>query len=196
MTPKAKSNSTVTTAWDAETNVLTHTVLGVGVIRTDLNKVSDAIRRRLTAHGATQRVTDAAAIPAEPLADTEEGRAEQKARRAKAKFEAMQRVSAHLESGSEEWSPAREGGVIGLDGILLRAVCEVTGKDEATIRAMIEANVGKHNASAEPKDKITPRAYLAKLGTGEKVAAVADRMRAALTPAVDPDAELAAMMGE
>lgn len=202
MQTKAKANSQVTHAFDAATNELTIKVTDAGNHVLRLNAVSATCRNRAAVHGFIQRVVDAAAIPSEPIAVADPKAADpvaEKARvaaynealrisRAVRKSGLMGRLVEHYNTGSDEWSPAREAGVIGLDGILLRAVMEVTGKDEPAVRALIATQAATH--------KVTERAYLAKLGTGAKVAEVANRMRAEGASDVDADAELDALMAE
>lgn len=186
MVTKAKSNSIVTTTWDAATQTIGYKVLGVGELALHLDRISQANRIRGEVNGWVQRIVDAAAIPAEALPDGEEARVAQAHARAVKKHALMARLCEHYESGSEDWSPARDSSGPGLDSLLIRAVMEVTGKDETQVRTLIATN-------AEVK-KVTPRAYLAVLGSGAKVAEVANRMRAEGTT-IDADEELAGIMG-
>jgi hypothetical protein len=188
MQTKAKENSVVTTKYDPEAKKITYTVLGVGDLTLYLSRISEANTLRFVIHGAGQKVVDAAAIPAEPLADTEEGRAAQKLARAQRKFNAMRRIVDHYNSGTDDWSPAREGGVVGLDTTLLAAVSEVLGKDVPKVRELVAAGAEKKG--------VAQRAYLAKLAENADVAKVVNRLRAEGAGDVDPDEELAGMMGE
>ena len=178
MNTKAKSNSIVTTTV-TDLSIAFH-VKGAGTCILSRSAISSTVTVRAMLHGLIQRVSDAAAksrdtttgLPATP----------------EAKLAAMSRLVDHYNSGSEEWSPARVEGVVALDTILVRAIMEVLGKDEATVRAYIDRGATKNG--------VTPRAYLAKVGTGEKVSAVADRMRGESLPNIDADDELEGMDDE
>ena len=133
----------------------------------DLTRVSDAVKARALIHGLVQRVSDKAAIPC----DTATGLPATPQQ----KLDAMRGLVDHFMSGTDEWSPARAEGAgrkpkDGLDPIAIAAVCEVTGKDEAAIRAIIEAGAAAKN--------VKPVAYLGALAGSSKVAAVIERMRA------------------
>lgn len=186
MQTKAKENSVVTTSYDDAAKTITYTVLGAGALTLHLPRVSEANKTRAVIHGFGQRVVDGAAIPAEPLADTEEGREAQKLARAAKKFEAMKRLVDHYNEGSDAWSPARTEGVIGLDSTLLAAVAEVIGKTTDEVRGLVKAG--------SERKTVTQRAYLAKLAENADVAKVVDRMRAAGAEGMDADEELAGLM--
>ena len=187
MQTKAKENSVVTTSYDAEAQAISYTVIGHPTLTLKLSMVSEANKARAIVHGFGQRVVDAAAIPAEPLPATPEGREAQKVARAARKHDLIQKVIEHYNSGSEDWSAARAAGVVGLDRILLGAVCEVLGKDEATVRGLVKLGAEKR--------EVTQGAYLAKLATNADVAKVVDRMRAETAGEMSADEELAGMMG-
>lgn len=168
----------ITTTWDDATQAVVFNVAGQPSLSFPLSQVSEANKARFMRHGIIQRVSDAAALER----NTTDGQpATPEAKRA-----AMARLVEHYLTGTDDWSPAREGGTIGLDTIQLAAVCEVTGKGLEVIRAMVEAKAAEH--------KVTQKAYLARLAASAKVAPVVDRMRAAGAPDVDPDGELDAMM--
>jgi len=161
MQTKPKSNSVITHAL-GEDGVLTFNVIGAGTFPFDISKVSQANRDRAARHGFIQRLTDAAAI----------GR--DKATGASAppsvKLAAMQRLAEFYMAGGDDWSPAREaGGGPGLDGVILAAVAEATGKTLEEVRVMVAEGAGRK--------AITPKAYLAALGTAKLVAPIVARIR-------------------
>ena len=193
MTTKAKSNSIITTQLD-ESGRITFTVKGAGganehgqptdaQLVLDPAQVAESVRRRAMIHGFIQRVSDKAAISR----NTENGQPATP----QEKFEAMKGLVDHFMSGSEEWAPTRSGGAGrkpgGLDIIVLQAVAEVTGKDVAAVRGMVEAG-----AKAKA---ITQVQFLAALGSSSKVAPVVERMRAEAVADLDGD-ELLEGLGE
>ena len=95
----------------------------------------------------------------------------------------------HYESGSPDWSPARETKVPGtrLDPIILAAVVEVLGMTTAQVRERV--------ARGAEKNGCTQAAYLEGLTQNRKVADAVDRIKkAAPKPEIDADAELDNMM--
>lgn len=161
MQTKAKSNSVITHAPQEDGSILFN-VKGAGEFRFDPAKTSEANQRRAMLHGFVQRIADAAAMSR----NTTTGQAASPAD----KMAAMQRLVSHYESGSTDWSPARaEGKAGGLDQVILAAVVEATGKTTEEVRAMVAKG-------AEGKG-ITPKAYLAALGTAKLVAPIVARIR-------------------
>ena len=163
MQTKPKSNSVVTHTVDPVSGDITFQAIGAGSVTLKLASVSDVVKGRAMRHGLIQRVSDAAAIsrnstngqPATPAT----------------KLASMARLVDHYNSGAEGWSPERvEGSGPGLDTLVIAAVMEATGRDEAAIRAMV--------AKGAEEKKITPRAYLSALAGAKLVAPIVDRMRA------------------
>jgi hypothetical protein len=183
MAQATERKSVITTTVSEDQVSITFHVKGAGDLVLDLSKVNSAILTRARTHGFIQRVSDKAAIPC----DTTTGLPATPAM----KLEAMRGMVEHFMSGSSEWNVKRAEGTRkpkdGLDPIIIAAVCEVTGKDEAAIRAIIEAG-------AKAKE-IKPVAYLAALAGAGKVRTVVDRMRAEQAPDLDGD-ELLEGMGE
>lgn len=187
---KAKSNSVITTAV-TPSGMIEFTILkgnedGTNaVLRLDPTAVSDANRIRAMRHGFIQKVSDRAALDRNKTTGQAATPAE--------KLTAMKSLVDHLASGSEDWSPARAEGkarVDQLDPVVIAAVCEVTGKDEATIRALI--------ASGAEKAKVSKAVYLAVLGAGKKVKPVVERMNLerATGAGLDGDEMLEEAMGD
>lgn len=164
----------ITTKFNEPTQTLTFDVKGCEPLVLILTQVSDAVKARAMRHGIVQRVSDAAALDRNTTSGASATPEEKRA--------AMARLVEHYMTGTDDWSPAREGGTIGLDTIALAAVSEVAGKPIEAIRAMVEAKAIEH--------KVTQRAYLARLAGSPKVAPVVDRMRAAGAAEVDVDADL------
>lgn len=164
----------ITTTWDEATQTITFNVVGCDPLPLTLTQVSEAVKGRAMRHGIIQRVSDAAAL--------ERNTADGASATPEAKRAAMARLVDHYMTGTDEWSPAREGGIIGLDPVILAAVAEFAKKPVEAIRAMVEAKAIEH--------KTTQRAYLARLGAGPKIAPIVDRMRGEQAPGVDVDADL------
>lgn len=179
MAKATERKAVIQTTLSGDKSVITFKVRDAGELVLDLTKVSEAVRARALIHGLVQRVSDKAAIPC----DTTTGLPATPAQ----KLESMRGLVEHFMSGTEEWSPARAEGATrkpkdGLDPIIIAAVCEVTGKDEAAIRATIAKG-------AEAKS-LKPVAFLAALAGAAKVRAVVERMRAEQAPEIDGDALL------
>lgn len=114
MNTKAKSNSVITHAMDNAGNI-TFTVLGIGDMVIHPDTLHPDVMRRAALHGMIQRISDAAAISR----DAETG----KPASAQDKFDAMQRLVAHYESGTSEWSRKPVAGEGKSGGLLFRALC-------------------------------------------------------------------------
>lgn len=105
-------------------------VKDVGESELKLAQVSEANKVRAVVHGFTQRCSDRAAISR----DTKTG----KPASAKDKFDAIDELVQHYNSGAEVWSTAREGGggPSAETGLLITALCEHYPKktrDELTL---------------------------------------------------------------
>lgn len=183
MAKATERKAVIQTTLSEDKKVITFKVRDAGELVLDLTKVSAAVQARALIHGLVQRVSDKAAIPC----DTATGLPATPAM----KLDAMKGLVEHFMSGTDEWSPARTDGPRkakdGLDPLIIAAVCEVTGKDESAVRAIIAAG-------AEAKS-VKPVAYLAALAGAGKVRAVIDRMRAEQAPELDGD-ELLEGLGE
>jgi len=182
---KQKSNSVVTTEVSEDQSRITFRVAGAGEIVLDLSKMNSAILTRARTHGFIQKVSDRAAIPF--------NKEQNRYATPQEKFAAMQELVDHFHSGTSEWAMKREGGVGrkpgGLDGILLAAVAEVTGKTVAEVRAIVESG-------AKAKE-ITQAQFLAALSNAAKVKPVVERMRAEQAASADLDGdELLEGLGE
>jgi hypothetical protein len=183
MAQATERKSVITTSLSDDKRTITFHVKGAGDLALDLGKVHTDVATRAMVHGFIQRVSDKAAIPC----DTTTG----KPATPEMKLEAMRGMVEHFMSGSSEWNVKRAEGARkpkdGLDPLIIAAVCEVTGKDEAAIRATIEAGAAAKS--------LKPAQFLAALAGAAKVRAVVDRMRAEQAPELDGD-ELLEGLGE
>jgi len=161
MQTKAKSNSIITHSWDEATQGLTFNVVGAGAVTLKLPMVSKVNMARASRHGLIQRVSDAAAKNRDPVTGLSAAPAE--------KLASMARLVDHYNSGTEEWNPTRDASGPGLDGVILAAVGEATGKSLDDVRVMVGTGAAEKG--------ITPRAYLAALGTAKLVAPIVARIR-------------------
>jgi hypothetical protein len=175
MAKATERKAVITTEVTEDQNRITFKVRDAGELVLDLGKVNAEILTRARTHGFIQRVSDKAAIPC----DTTTGLPATPAM----KLEAMRTMVEHFESGASEWNIKRVEGTRkpkdGLDPIVIAAVCEVTGKDESAIRAIIEAG-----AAAK---QIKPVAFLSALAGAGKVRTVVERMRTEQAPELDGD---------
>lgn len=112
-------------------------VKGAGALALDLSKVSEANRQRAALHGLVQRVSDAAAMQRDSKTGASATPQE--------KFEAMRRLVEHYESGSGEWSPARETQGVGRprvdqDRVLLSMALGIfnPAKDAGTVAQFVQ----------------------------------------------------------
>jgi hypothetical protein len=184
MAKQTESKAIIQTTLSEDKSVITFKVRDAGELVLDLTRVSAAVKVRALIHGLIQRVSDKAAIPCNTTTGLPAT--------PQAKFEAMQGLVDHFMSGTDEWTPARAESAgrkpkDGLDPLLLAAVCEVTGKDEAAVRAIIAKG-------AEVKT-VKPAQFLSALAGAGKVRAVVERMRAEQAPELDGD-ELLEGLGE
>jgi len=156
MQTKAKANSVITHSISPSGDELAFDVLGVGVLRFDLTAVHGDIRHHAFVHGMIQRISDAAAISRDP--ETGEPATAQD------KFDAMQRLVAHYESGTPEWSRRAAPGEGNKGGLLFKALCIMSAetKTPEDIKAWMAGKT---------------KAQLAALRATERVAAIIATLR-------------------
>lgn len=175
MAQATERKSVITTTISEDKTQVTFHVKGAGELVLNLKQVSEACRARALIHGFVQRVSDKAAIPC----DTTTGLPATPAM----KLEAMRGLVDHFMTGTDEWAPKKAEGARkpkdGLEPLLIAAVCEVTGKDESALRAIIESGAAAKS--------IKPTQFLAALANAAKVKAVIERMRAEVAPDLDGD---------
>lgn len=121
MNTKAKSNSVIT--HQASNKGISFDVVGVGIIDLDFSKVDEANKNRAMIHGFIQRISDAAAISRDP--ETGESATAQD------KFDAMQRLVTHYESGTSEWSRRPVAGEGKSGGLLFKALCVMSAETKS-----------------------------------------------------------------
>lgn len=192
MATKAKSNSIIT-AQPGEHGI-TFTVLGVGDIVLMFDQLSAGVKARAMAHGMTQRISDAAAIPF--------NKEENRYATPQEKYEAMQALVEHYHTGTEEWSRTRAAGGPRADGettLILRAVAEHYGVEVVDMRDRVKAIAEKREMSArEYLAGVLATAQAAKgVGALAPIASIYDRLKAEQpkpTAKVDAD-ELTAELG-
>ena len=154
MQTKAKANSVITHV--AGDNAVTFNVLGVGELTLNFGLLNSAIIQRAAMHGMIQRISDAAAISRDP--ETGEPATAQD------KFDAMQRLVAHYESGTSEWSRRAAPGEGNKGGLLFKALC-IMSAETKTPEEIKEWLAGK------------TKAQLAALRATERVAAIIATLR-------------------
>lgn len=118
MNTKAKSNSVITHEV-TDDHVVFH-VLGVGDIALNMAAISSENKARACLHGMIQRISDAAAISR----DSETG----EAATPQDKYDAMQRLVTHYESGTSEWSRRPVAGEGKSGGLLFKALCAMSAE--------------------------------------------------------------------
>lgn len=188
MQTKAKANSIVTSSYDEGRNVITFSVLDVGDVELDLNKVHEANMRRAAIHGWNQRIPDAAAIGV----TDKDGNVIPKAERNRIKYERMNELCAHYESGTEEWNRRASGEGNGGKSLTLEAIARWKGISYEEAEALVEKHAEIH--------KMDKKAALAFFRTGTKTKAamqeIRDERATKSAPKVDPDAMLEEMNAE
>lgn len=168
---KKRANSIITTALNDEGKTLTFSVLGAGELHLDLTALGKAVIERALVHGMKQRISDAAAIPCNP----ETG----KPATPQEKFEAMQALVEHYNSGTDEWAIGRVGGGGAPRAAnTLQAIANVYSLDLDGARAYVEKTAAKRG--------IDYKAALALWKSSDKIAEELARMAAAKSK-VDAD---------
>ena len=167
---KTKSNSVITTAIDTAARTLTFSVIGAGEIVLDLNRVHVANVDYAAFHGFKQRIADKAALPRDETTGKPASPGD--------KYEAMRELAEHFMSGSADWSTRREGG-INEGGLLFRALTELyPAKTPEEIKAFLGGKTAKEKAG---------------ILASEKVAPVANRIRAEAGKGIDAESLLAGL---
>lgn len=147
---------------DQEPIGIMFTVKGAGVVSLQLSKIHADNLRHAAIHGMIQRISDAAAISRNP----ETGAAASP----EAKLEAMQKLVAHYESGTAEWTRVREAGPKG--GLLFEALVRM-GNSAEEVREFLDGLSDKEQAALREDSDVAPiiaqiKAEKAKADTGPK----------------------------
>lgn len=127
-----------TIAHKVEGETIMFSVKGAGNLMLDTKGVSAQNKSRAMLHGLVQRISDAAAMARDSKTGASATPQE--------KFEAMKRLVEHYQSGSEEWSPARNVEGVGRPRVenpqarLLRAALAIFNpqKDAETIEKFVK----------------------------------------------------------
>jgi len=137
---------------------------------------------RFAGHGGEQKYGDELAAPADkPLSEDD-------------MVLAVEDLDAQIQRG--EWSATREGGGGGVSGasIVVRAIMEASGKDEAYVKAFLQKKLDDAKARGEKLSR--KELYDSFRNPNSKVGQIVERLekeRLAKEVKVDADAELAAM---
>ena len=123
--------------------------------KTKSMRLPDSLLKKFAAHGALQKVGDAAA--GEKDVDD--------------MVEAVDSTIKQLEAG--EWNVRREAGGFSGVSLVIRAIAEVTGKDIETVKAGIEKKLEALQAGGKPT---TRQSLYASFRQNPKVAAVIQRL--------------------
>jgi hypothetical protein len=169
MITKPKSNSVITHALDG--SHLTFMVQDAGNVVLDMDKLSDAVKRRATVHGMIQRISDAAALSRDSVTGKSASAAD--------KLAAMRELVEHYSTGTAEWrrTSERSPRALGDVGLLIAALmAQDTARDEEKVRAKV---------------KTFTKAQIAALLNHADVKPFADAIRSAGTAGVNAEELLA-----
>jgi hypothetical protein len=162
---------------------------GIGVLTFDPSKVSATNRARAMNHGLKQRIVDAAAKDAKDDGKTDP----------QEKFDGMKRVIEHLESGTEDWNLKPTVGTTGPASYVTKALVALGTYQGTDVSTTELANAFVQRVSKIEKLNLKGEMGKARDWLEKSSKVIRDKiaeLRAAETPAVDADAELAALMGQ
>lgn len=185
MQTKPKSNSVITHAVSADGKRVVFTVLGHGDVELDLTKVSAECMQQAAIHGWIQRISDAAAIE---RAD-KDGNIIPTAELTRIKYERMNDLCTHYESGTTEWKRNGGGDGSGARSLTILAIARVKEVDYARAEEM----VGRH---AEMHTKGDRKKALALLRKSAKVQAAMQEIRDERASRAASDVDVDAMLNE
>lgn len=160
----------------------------IGVLTFDPSKVSATNRARAMNHGLKQRIVDSAALDANKATGKTDPRA---------KYAEMERVIAHLESGSEEWNLKPQAGS-GPISYVTQALVHLKTYQKVDVSTPELANAFVQRVSNIEKLGLKGEMGKARAWLEQSSAVIREAIavvRAAETPVIDADAELAALMG-
>lgn len=185
--PKQRANSAYIFAM--KDGKLVWTYPGIGELTLDPAKVSATNRARFIVHGMKQRVNDAAALDAGP-----DGKVDPKA-----KYDEMARMIEHLESGTEDWNVKPSGDRAGPASFVTQALVALGTYQGADVSDTEKANAFVKRVAELPALKLGGEMAKARKWLEANSKAIREKiaeLRAAEKPAVDADAELAAMIAQ
>lgn len=193
--PKSNSIITTTATYDDMIDVtvkiprkMAFTVLDTGVVETDLSKWSPVCLGTALVHGVNQRLPDGAAIGR----TDKDGEIIPEPERRRIKYEKMNELAVHYESGTEEWNRKPSGGGEGSGkSLTIEAIARWKGIDYEAAEALVEKHAEIH--------KMDIKGALAFFRTGKKTKAamqeIRDERAKAKGPEVDPDSLLEEIEG-
>jgi uncharacterized FAD-dependent dehydrogenase len=161
----------------------------IGVLRFDPDKASAVNRHRAIAHGFKQRIIDAGALDADANGKVSPSD----------KYEQMKRVVEHLESGSTDWNLKPTVGTTGPASYVTKALVALGTYQGTDVSTTELANAFVQRVSKIEKLNLKGEMGKARDWLEKSSKQIRDKiaeLRAAETPAVDADAELAALMGQ
>ena len=167
---KAIIKSTV----DMDAGTITFDVAGAGEAVLRVERLSSDLFQHAAYHGLKQRIGDAAALSRDTATGAPASPAD--------KLAEMQRVIAHLESGTSEWSMKPAGGGGG-ESLTLRAVAQHKGLSIESARERVQAY-------ADAKLGGDFKKALAQLRLAPAIAEIMAQMRATKPARIDADAAL------
>lgn len=139
-TGKKRSNSVISVAIDGEDMIFR--VLGQPDLILKTGNANSQLRERAMFHGFKQRVSDAAAIPADPTTGRPASASE--------KWEAMKQIVDHLNSGASEWNVKRAEGGRDTSGLVMHALANLKGKTITQLETQLGQMAAK--SGVEVKD--------------------------------------------
>ncbi len=178
MQTKPKANSIITSRFDTDRNTIIFTVKDQGDVELDLSKVHEDNMRQAAIHGWNQRIPDAAAIGR----TDKDGRIIPEAERTRIKFERMNELCRHYESGTDRWNRTAEGDGSGGRALTIEAIARVQGIAYAEAVRRVEA-LAEHKHGGDTK------AALAVLRKAGAIQAAMAEIRAEREPKTDLNAE-------
>ena len=184
-TPKQRANSAY--VFSIKDGKLVWSYPGIGELTLDPSKVSATNRARFIVHGMKQRVNDAAALDAGP-----DGKVDPRA-----KFDEMQRMIEHLESGTEDWNVKPSADRVGPASYVTQALVAIGTYQGQDVSTPDLANAFVKRVADLPKLKLGGEMAKARKWLEASSKMIRDKIaeiRAAEKPAVDADAELEELM--
>lgn len=186
--PKARQRANSAYTFRVEDGVMVWDYPGIGTLRFDPAKASATNRARAMMYGWKQRINDAAALDA----DKATGKVDPKA-----KFAEQQRLIEHLESGAEDWNlKARADS--GPASMVTQALVHMKAYQKVDVSTPELANAFVKQVAETPALKLGGEMGKARKwleANSKAVRAAIEELRAQQVPAVDADAELAALLG-
>lgn len=176
-----KDNQHVKPVINLETREVSFEVKGLPTLTLHMEKLHPSIVAQAAMVGMAQvRIVDAAAIGR----TDKDGRIIPEAERIQAKWDAMQELIAHYETGTDEWSRRASGDGAARTSLAIEALAEIKGVTVEKAREQLEAYAQKNHMG-------DTKAALAYLAQGERMQKKILEIRTRrVQPKVDADAAL------